>query len=279
MTALKRLTPKQAIGGLILLVYTVIAIAAPLIATHNPWETYSRENGTLAALDPPSWSHLLGTTNLGRDIFSQLVIGSRAALIVGLVAALVVTIAGTSIGLIAGYFGGWIDEVFMRLVDLAYAIPFVAFVIVLVSLLQPSLFNAILAICLLFWRNPARVTRAQVLSLKQRTFVKMARMAGAGDLRIIFVHLAPNVLPLAMVYMAISVGWAIITEASIAFLGLGDPLVITWGQMLNLAFVSGAMRSAWWWVVPPGVSIILVVTATFMIGEAVEEFANPRLRA
>ncbi len=197
----------------------------------------------------------------------------------GIVAAFCVTLIGTNVGLISGYFGGWVDEVMMRVVDIAYSIPFVPFIIILVTLLEPSLWNIILGIVLLFWRSPTRVIRSQVLTLKTRPFVKAARVAGAGDLRIIYTQIAPNVLPLAFLYMTISVGWAVVTETSVSFLGLGDPLVISWGQMLNLAFLSGAVRHAWWWIVPPGISIILSVVAMFMIGEASEEYANPRLKS
>jgi peptide/nickel transport system permease protein len=276
---LRSLRPKQMIGIAILLIYVAIALAAPYLVTHDPWAINRSEAGLVAHLEPPSSRHLLGTTDLGRDIFSQLVTGTRATIIVGFVAAFCVTLIGTNMGLISGYYGGWVDEVIMRLVDIAYIIPFVPFVIILVSLLEPSLWNIILAIVLLFWRSPTRVIRSQVLSLKTRPFVKAARVAGASDLRIVFTQIAPNILPLSLLYMAISVGWAIITEASVSFLGLGDPLVISWGQMLNLAFLSGAVRHAWWWIVPPGISIVLIVVATFLIGEAAEEYANPRLKS
>lgn len=166
----------------------------------------------------------------------------------------------------------------MRLVDIAYVIPFVPFIIILISLLEPSIWNIILAIILLFWRTPTRVIRSQVLSLKTRPFVKAARVAGASEWRILYTQIAPNILPLSFLYMTISVGWAVITEASVSFLGLGDPLVISWGSMLNSAFLSGAARHAWWWVVPPGMAIVLMVIATFLVGEAAEEYANPRLR-
>ncbi len=273
------LSAKQLLGLAMLVLYILIALLAPILMTHDPWEINRTERGLVARLQPPSTKHFLGTTHLGRDVFSQLVIGTRATLLVGIIAAFCVTLIGTNVGLISGYFGGWVDEVMMRLVDIAYSIPFVPFIIILVTLLEPSLWNIILGIVLLFWRSPARVIRSQVLTLKTRPFVKAAKVAGAGDLRIIYTQIAPNVLPLAFLYMTISVGWAVVTETSVSFLGLGDPLVISWGQMLNLAFLSGAVRHAWWWIVPPGISIILIVVAMFMIGEASEEYANPRLRS
>ena len=273
------LSAKQLLGLAILVLYILIALMAPILMTHDPWEINRTERGLVARLQPPSAEHFLGTTHLGRDVFSQLVIGTRATLLVGIIAAFCVTLIGTNVGLISGYFGGWVDEVMMRVVDIAYSIPFVPFIIILVTLLEPSLWNIILGIVLLFWRSPTRVIRSQVLTLKTRPFVKAAKVAGAGDLRIIYTQIAPNILPLSFLYMTISVGWAVVTETSVSFLGLGDPLVISWGQMLNLAFLSGAVRHAWWWIVPPGISIILIVVAMFMIGEASEEYANPRLRS
>lgn len=269
---------KQKIGLFILIVYVIIAIAAPVLVTHDPWAINRTEQGLTARLEPPSQRHFLGTTNLGRDIFSQLIVGTRATVIVGFVAAFVVTMIGTNLGLISGYYGGWVDEIVMRVVDIAYVIPFVPFVIILVSLLEPSLWNIVLGIILLYWRSSTRVIRSQVLTLKSRPYVKAARVAGASDLRILYTQIAPNILPLSFLYMAISVGWAVITEASVSFLGLGDPLVISWGGMLNSAFLSGAARLAWWWVVPPGLGLVVMVIATFIVGEATEEYSNPRLR-
>ena len=273
------LSPRQILGLGILLLYIAVALLAPVLMTHDPWEINRNDEGRVARMEPPSGNHFLGTTHLGRDVFSQLVMGTRATLLVGLIAAFCVTLIGTNVGLISGYFGGWIDEILMRVVDIAYSIPFVPFVIILVTLLEPSLWNIIVGIVLLYWRSPTRVIRSQVLTLKTRPFVKAAKVAGASDLRIIYTQIAPNILPLSLLYMTISIGWAIITETSVSFLGLGDPLVVSWGQMLNLAFLSGAVRHAWWWVVPPGISIILIVVAMFMVGEASEEYANPRLRS
>jgi peptide/nickel transport system permease protein len=271
------LSLKQTIGAAIILVYVVVALAAPYMMPYDPWAV-NKIDGKVAKLEPPSPRFWLGTTNLGRDVFSQLVIGTRATLIVGFVAAFCVTLIGTNLGMLSGYYGGWFDELLMRLTDIAYVIPFVPFVMILVSLLQPSLWNIILSIVLLFWRQPARIIRAEVLSLKTRPFIKAAKVSGASDLRIVFTQILPNILPLSLLYMAISVGWAITTESSVSFLGLGDPYVVSWGQMLNLAFLSGAVRYAWWWIIPPGVSIMLIVVATFMVRESSEEYANPRLR-
>jgi peptide/nickel transport system permease protein len=236
------------------------------------------ESGRPARLQPPSANFLFGTTDLGRDVFSQIVMGTRVALLVGFLTALIVTFIGTNIGLISGYYGGWIDNLLMRFVDILYSIPFIPFVIVLVSLLKPSLWNIILAIALLTWRSVTRIVRSQVLSLVQRPYVKAARVAGASDFRIIFVHIAPNVLPLAFLEMAFMIGWAIIAESSVSFIGFGDPALISWGQILHASFLSGAVRTAWWWVIPPGLAIVVLVTSVFMITTGLEDVNNPRLR-
>jgi peptide/nickel transport system permease protein len=270
---------KMALAGLlILLLFFVIAIFAPLIATHDATAMNRLESGRPARLQPPSATFLFGTTDLGRDVFSQIVMGTRVALLVGFLTALIVTFIGTNIGLISGYYGGWIDNLLMRFVDILYSIPFIPFVIVLVSLLKPSLWNIILAIALLTWRSVTRIVRSQVLSLVQRPYVKAARVAGASDFRIIFVHIAPNVLPLAFLEMAFMIGWAIIAESSVSFIGFGDPALISWGQILHASFLSGAVRTAWWWVIPPGLAIVVLVTSVFMITTGLEDVNNPRLR-
>jgi peptide/nickel transport system permease protein len=221
----------------------------------------------------------LGTTSGGRDIFSQLVFGARPALLVGFLAAFCVALIGTVVGLIAGYFGGWIDNLLMRITDVAFGIPFVPFVIVLVAFLRPSIWNIVAAMALLLWRDTARVIRSQVLTLRERSFVQAARVSGAGPWRIIFLYIAPNIIPLSLLYGTLAVGWAILTEASVSFLGFGDPGVVSWGSMLQDAYVSQALaRGAYYWFVPPGLCIILAVMAGFFIGRGYEELLFPRLR-
>ncbi len=266
-------------GATTLALMIAVALLAPALTPYDPMESTTKAGGGLAYLEPPSRAHWLGTNNLGRDIFSQVLAGTRVALIVGFLAAILVTLVGTTVALLAGYFRGWVDDLLMRLVDVAYSIPLEPLAIVVLSLLRPSIWNTILVVAVLAWRDPARVIRAQVLSLVERPFVKAARVAGAGHLRIMFRHLAPNILPLAQVYIAIAFGWAVFAEASISFLGFGDPRMISWGQILQQAFLSGAIRRAWWWAVPPGVCIMLAVLSVFFIGRAYEAVFNPRLRA
>ncbi len=265
------------IGTIVFLLFILVAIFAPYIAPHDPMEI-NREDGEIMRTEPPSSEYPFGTTNRGRCVFSQVITGSRIALLVGALAAFFVTVIGTNVGLLSGYYGGWVDSFFMRIVDISYAIPFIPFVIILVTLLRPSIYNIILAIVVLTWRTIARVLRAQVLSVKQRPYVKAAKVAGASNARIIFLYILPNVLPLAMLEMSLRMAQAIIAESTVSFLGFGDPDVISWGQILQQGFSGGAMRDAWWWVMPPGIAIAIVVISVFFSSRALEFVANPQLR-
>ena len=273
------LSDRLAIFGLVVIILFIFAaIFAPYVAPYEPREIIKdTDTGVVAKYKPPSLKYWFGTDNLARDIFSQVVFGSRIALVVGFLSAILVVFVGTNVGLVAGYYGGRTDNFLMRIVDIAYAIPFIPFAVLLVALLQPSIKNLILVMALLMWRAPARVIRSQVLSLSQRPFVKSARVAGASNMRIIYQHIGPNILPFVFLYIPISVGWAIIAEASVSFLGFGDPRVISWGGMLQIAFASGAMRIAWWWTLAPGLAIVLVVISVYFIGRALEPLANPQL--
>lgn len=265
--------------------FGLVALFAPLIAPHRPLERLYQENGVLIAkwIEPSflggQGDYILGTTAQGYDIFSQLVYGARPALIVGLVAAVMTVGIGTMVGLTAGYYGGHVDDLLMRLVDFVYGLPLLPTVIVLVTLMGPGLDSIIFAFVLLQWRTSARVIRSQVLSLRERSFVKAAKVSGASNWRIISRHIAPNVLPMAFLYAAFAIAWAILTEAGVSFLGLGDPNSVSWGVMLQSARVYSAMvEGAWWWFVPPGLCIALVVISGFLIGRGYEEIVNPELQ-
>jgi peptide/nickel transport system permease protein len=237
----------------------------------------NRNDGTLAQLEPPSTNHYLGTTRLGFDVFSRLVIGTRVSLIVGFTAAFLAVVVGTAVGIIAGYTGGWVDDLLMRITDIAYGIPFLPFVIVLVIIIGAGLPKLIFAMILLMWRATARVIRSQVLSLKERPYVDAAHAAGASDLRIMSIHILPNVLPLTFLYTAITVSWAILAEASLSFLGFGDPESPSWGAMIFEVYTAGAIREAWWWIAPPSITLTLVVLAVFFVSRTLERVTNPDL--
>ena len=276
-TNLKR--DRLALFGVILLLFFVfVGVFAESLAPHGPRDRHYDTEGTIRRLEQPSWQHPFGTTDVGRDIFSQVILGTRTALTVGFLAAVLVTLVGSVVGIIAGYFGGWIDTVLMRIVDFFYAIPFIPFVIVLSAILQPSMWNIILAVSLLSWRTVARIVRSQVLSIAQRPYIKAARVAGAGHLRIMARYILPNVIPLVLLEMAFMVNWAIMAEASVAFLGFGDPRVTSWGQILHINFVSGYSRLAWWWTAPPGLAIVLLLLSIFFVARSLEAVVDPRLR-
>ena len=266
-------------GITIYVAFALVAIFADQLAPLDPLEILFTKAGKLAANVPPGAEFLLGTTNLGRDIYGELIHGTRSALAVGLSAAVVVATVGTVVGLVAGYFGGTIDSLLMRIADMALSLPFLPFVIVLTGFLGASTSNIVFAVALLLWPNSARVIRSQVLTLRERAYVEAARVTGASHWRILFVHIAPNILPLSFVYAAIAIGWAIVTEASVSFLGFGDSTSVSWGYMLQDAFTSQALsREQYAWFVPPGVCIILVVVAGFFISRGYEQLLFPRLR-
>ena len=271
--------PYGRVGACILLFFLLLALASPYVAPYDPWANNYRPDGQLARLEAISTRHWLGTTYYGQDVLSQTLLGSRLAFAVGLVSAILIGTIGTNVGLVSGYFGGRVDDVLMRVTDIAYAIPFLPFMIVIVSLFGPRVEVIIGSMSLVFWRTAARVVRAQVLSLRERPYILAARAAGAGHLRILYVHLLPNVLPLAFLYLVFGVAWSVLTEASLSFVGLGDPNRVSWGLMLFQAFTLGAMRHAWWWVVPPGGALMLFLVGCYFLGRAYEERINPRLRA
>ncbi len=266
------------LGFWIIVLFTLVAAFAPWIAPHEPWEMLFDSKGEFAALRAPSWEFPFGTTHLGYDLYSQLVLATRTTLLIGATSGFISIIIGANIGLIAGYYGGKVDEVLMRLTDILYGMPFLPFIIILIALFGRKLEFVILAIVLIIWRTSARVIRAQTIAIKQRQFIAMARARGASDLRIIYVHILPNVLPLLLLYAAFNIAWSIITEASASFLGFGDGETISWGGMLYELWLSGKTRVAWWWFATPSVCIILLVTSLVFVSRAYEEVANPRLR-
>ncbi len=262
------------IGLLMLLLIAVVAILAPILAPHDPTDP-----NYAYAFTPPGSEHPLGTDNSGRDILSQLIYGTRPALMIGFASAAAVAFIGTNVGIIAAYYGGYVDDFLMRIVDFAFGVPFLPFAIVLVGLWGASLWTIALAIAIVMWRDTARVIRAHALAIKEKPYIKSARTAGASDIRIIYRHIAPNVLPLTFLYGTFAVAWAILAEAGLSFLGFGDPTAVTWGQMLQGAHQSQALaRDAWWWITLPGVAIMVTVISAFLIGRGYEEKLNPELK-
>ncbi len=271
---------KMGMGGLFILVaFTLLAIFAPLLANRCDLSPLCHPDNPV--LSPPSARFWLGTDFQGRSILSLTIWGSRISLVVGLLATLITVVIGSAIGLTAGYFGGWRETVLMRLTDWFLVIPFLPLAIVLAAILKPSLWTVIFVIGITSWPSTARVIRAQVLSEKTRTYVERARALGASSWHLMTRHILPNVGPLIFANTILIVAGAILTETTLSFLGVGvDPTVnVSWGNILEQAFGQGAAYAGyWWWIIPPGVAIIFLVLAFTMIGYAMDDILNPKLR-
>ncbi|UPM42342.1 ABC transporter permease [Halocatena salina] len=271
---------RLACAGLITLgVFVFLGVTGPTIAPYHPIEDYVRTTqGDIVRLAPPSTDTPLGTTEYGKDVLSQFLAGAQPTLIVGLLGGVGTGALGFLVGLVSGYFGGWVDELLMRLTDLTFSLPFMPMALLLLTFITPNVWLITAIIVSFLWKMPARVVRSEVLSTRERTFVKSARASGASHLRTMFLHIAPNVLPIGFLYTAYGVAWAIAAQASLAFLGFGDPTTTSWGRMLRMVFESGTIRIAWWWVLPPAIGIAAVTTSVFFIGRAYEEMINPEIQ-
>jgi peptide/nickel transport system permease protein len=229
-------------------------------------------------LDFPGY-HLMGTDQLGRDVYSQLIIAVRITLLVGIVATAMSVVIGTFIGLIAGYFGGMIDSFLMRFTDVFFVIPSLVLMIIMAAVLGPSIVTLILVIGLFSWPSTARIVRGQVLTIKERTYIERVRAVGGSDTYIITNHVLTAVAPLVVANTILVTAWAILSEVVLDFFGLGDPAMISWGTMLYLAFSAGSMSNNLWWLVfPPGIMVVLLLLGVSMVGYAMDEIVNPRLR-
>ncbi len=267
-------------GLAILLFFIAIAIFAPVLVSRCDLSPICHPDNP--ALSPPSAEFWFGTDAQARSVLSLVIWGARISLIVGLAATLITVFIGASIGLIAGYYGGWRETGLMRLTDWFLVIPFLPLAIVLSVILKPSLYTVIFVIGITSWPSTARVIRAQVLSLKTRGYVERSRALGSGDFHLVARHILPNVGPLIFANTILIVAIAILTETTLSFLGLGpDPITsISWGTILEQAFGQGAAFSGyWWWIIPPGVAIVLLVLSFTMIGYALDDILNPKLRS
>ena len=227
---------------------------------------------------PSGNTYWLGTDFNGHDILTELFYGAQVAFIVGILAALFGVGIGTLVGLVSGYYGKITDTLLMRTTDIFLVLPFLPIVLILISIVTPSIWIIRFVLAILSWPGIARVIRAQVLSLKERPFMDAARVAGASDSRLIFLHLAPNVLPFSFLYMSLGVASAIITEAALSYLGLGDPNVTSWGGMLSTVLTLGGGLYYWWWLIPPGLAITFLSLGFYLLGRGFDEVINPRLR-
>jgi peptide/nickel transport system permease protein len=260
---------KAQVGLLILGFFVLIAVFAPLIAPFDPNEM------SLNMMDNPSGTHWLGTDDLGRDLLSRVIWGTQISLFVGVSTVTLALVAGVTLGVLAGYYGGWIDTIIMRYIDLQWAFPNFIIAVYLVAVFGTGLLNVIVAISLAFLDDFARIARSMVLTLKEEQYVDAARVQGFSDARIMFRHILPNALAPLIVQATVSVSYAILGEASLSFLGLGvNPNTPTWGLILadGRSFIS----QAWWLGVYPGLAIMLVVLAINFVGDGLRDALDVR---
>jgi len=250
----------------------LLAIAAPWISPGSPWEM-----NTTPMLAPfTQAAHWLGSDLLGRDLATGLLYGARVSLSVGVLATLATLLTGLLVGALAGYFGGWVDAVLMRIAEFFQIIPQLVLAVILVAVLEPSLGTIVLAIALVAWPAVARLVRSEFLSLRQREFVQAARVLGQSPLAIVFRQILPNALAPLLVTLSFVMATAILTEAALAFLGLGDPDAMSWGYMINAS--RGMLREAWWMSLMPGLAILFCVLAVNRVGEGLRIALEPARR-
>ncbi|UQZ85154.1 Glutathione transport system permease protein GsiD [Paenibacillus konkukensis] len=263
---------KLAVAGLaVMLILTVCAIFAPLLAPHDPYEV----TGSFEA--EPSSQYLLGTDQVGRDVLSRLIYASRVSLVVGIGAVAIGVTIGTILGLVSGYFGGWVDMVVMRLTDIFMSFPQLMLILVVVSVVGPSLTNVIVVLGFLGWTGVARLVRGSVLSLKQMDYVKAGVALGLGTARMLFLHILPNAMAPILVNATFGIAGAIIAEASLSFLGLGvQPPTASWGNMLTDAQSLTVLTSQPWLWLPPGIMIIMSVLSVNFIGDGLRDALDPK---
>ena len=262
-------------GSIILLFFLLLAVFGPIIVPFSTMEFGEVEDMLL----PPSAQHWLGTDDMGRDVLANLISGARISLLIGVVATALSMIIGTLIGIISGYFGRGIDNLLMRFTDFFLVIPWLPLMMVLAAILGTSLWNIIFVIGITSWAGTARVVRAQTLSVKERQFIERTVSIGAGSFHIMFRHILPNVFPLVFANTVLVAAVAIVSETTLSFLGLGDPTMASWGMMLHYAFEGGATAAgAYWYYLPPGICVVLVVLSFTLLGYAFDEILNPKLR-
>jgi len=263
--------PDIAIGGALVAGLIIVAAFAPYVSRYSP-----NEMALASRLQPPSMEHLLGTDEFGRDMLSRIIYGARASLQVGLVTVLIAGLLGTSLGLLSGYYGGFIDNVIMRVIDMILAFPTILLALVIVTALGPSLTNLMIAMGVVYTPQFARIARGSTLAVKSSEYIEAARSLGATAGRINLRHVLPNILSPLLVQATISIAFAILAEAALSFLGLGiQPPKPSWGSMLNQGRTYMALSP--WLVISPGVAIMVTVLTFNFLGDALRDYLDPRL--
>lgn len=259
-------------GGGVVVAMFALSILAPVITPYDP-----NSIDAFNVLLPPSTAHWFGTDEVGRDVFTRMVFGARVSLKVGFVAIGIATLIGTVVGLISGYYGGWVDSLLMRFVDIMFCFPTFFLILAVIALLEPSIWYIMLIIGLTGWMGVARLVRAEVLSLRERDFVLAARVIGCSDLRIITRHIMPNAIGPVLVYATLGIAGAILTESSLSFLGIGvRPPTPSWGNIL--AAGKEFLEFAWWLFLFPGLAIMITVLSYYLVGEGIRDALDPRSR-
>ncbi len=259
-----------ALGLTLFLFLVLVAVFASHLILYNPNETIG------SVLESPSTAHLMGTDSIGRDVFSHVVLGSRISLLFALGAGSIALVVGVVLGAFSGFYGGWVDDLLSRIIDVFIMIPRLFLIILVVALFGNKLILTIVIIGLTIWPPNARILRAQVLSIKSRSFVLASRAAGTRPLRTLFRHVVPNAFGPVVANSTLLMAQAVLLEASLGFLGLGDPRYPSWGQLINQGQLH--IRQAWWMVVFPGAALFLLLVSLHMIGDGVSRVMNPRLR-
>jgi|SRR5699024_2720975 len=256
---------KGKLGVCIILFFIIVGLFAPYIAP------YEKNNINFEAWLKPSLKHLLGTDSYGQDVLSQMVYGTQTSIMIGIVAGLITTVIGVVVGLVAGYKSGWIGESLMRIVDFFLIIPTLALMIILASFLPSmGLTSIILIIGLLSWLIMARSIRSQVMSERESGYVEAARMVGMNDITIMFREIMPNIIPVILANQVLVTTQAVLAEAGLSFLGLGDPTAVSWGSIISLAHANNAiMFNAWWWLLPPGLAIAALCFGFILLGNGI----------
>ena len=268
------LTHKLALFGIAVLALLVVAaVLGRALAPYGP-----NAVDVVGRLQPPSLEHPFGTDELGRDVLSRVLVAARISLVVGLVSVGIALTAGVVLGLVAGFYGRWVDDVVMRLMDMLFAFPAILLAIAILAVLGPGVVNVMIAIGIVYTPIFARITRASVLTVREEVYVRAARSLGVGDLRLLRLHILPNVLAPIIVQTSLSLAFAILSEAALSFLGLGvQPPDPSWGRMLFEG--RGFVQQAWWMGVFPGVAIFLTVLSFNVVGDALRDALDPRQRS
>ena len=266
---------KLALASIVILtLFIILSVLAPVIA---PYEIDEIDLDNIEAA--PSTEHILGTDDLGRDVLSRIMHGGRVSLTVGIVASIMQITIGVSLGAIAGYFGGIVDSVIMRIVDIIMCFPFFIIAIAMAAVLGPSMSNIIIIVGILYWTRVARIVRAEVLSLKEREYVESAKAFGLNSWEIIISHILPNVMAPVLVYATLAIANGILTEASLSFLGMGvKPTIPSWGNMLSAAQSMRVLKSKWWMWMPPGTMVLLTVLSINFLGDGLRDALDPKLK-